>query len=71
MISTNLQGESEMSLDYSRGDLTLAAIDGIILKIHIIKALMETSMLLVRSQRTRAGGSRAISNGRKSFLSAN
>jgi hypothetical protein len=71
MISTNLQGESNMNLDFSRGDLTLAAIDGIILKTHIGKALMETSMLLVRSQRTRAGVSRVFSRGRKSFLSVN
>jgi hypothetical protein len=52
-------------------DLTLAMIDGIIPKIHICKALMETSMPLAGSQRTRNGESRAISIGRKSFLSAN
>jgi hypothetical protein len=45
--------------------------DGIITKINIHKALMETSMLLERSQRTRVGVSRAIPTGRKSFLSVN
>jgi hypothetical protein len=71
MISDNLQGGKSSPIELGDGDLTLAAFDEIIPKIHITKALMETSMFLARSQRTRVGVSRAIPKVRKSFLSVN
>jgi hypothetical protein len=71
MIFANLQEENVRDMAFILSDLTFVTINGIIPKIHIAKAMMETSMLLAGSQRTRVGVSRAISTGRKSFLSVN